>query len=115
MGSGGGSIVIALLVIDGVGVLRDRIEDWFGPELFGKTELEPFVVVDGFKKVICETREDLFVRHLIGEILSYSTGRLMGVADDFVIDDIHERAKKDKLGLRTVLVECLTSDIFRRK
>lgn len=69
----------------------------------------------GFKKVICETREDLFIRHLIGEILSYSTGRLMGIADDFVIDDIHEKAKKDNLGLRTLMVECLTSETFRRK
>lgn len=69
----------------------------------------------GFKKVICETREDLFVRHLIGEVLSYSTGRLMGTADEFVIDDIREKAKKENLGLRTLLVESLTSEIFRRK
>ncbi len=69
----------------------------------------------GFKKVICETREDLFIRHLISEVLSYSTGRLMGTADEFVIDDIREKAKKENLGLRTLLVESLTSDVFRRK
>jgi hypothetical protein len=69
----------------------------------------------GFKKIIRETREDLFIRHLIGEILSYSTGRLMDTTDDFVIEDIQDKAKKENLGLRTLLVECLTSEIFRRK
>jgi hypothetical protein len=69
----------------------------------------------GFKKIIRETREDLFIRHLIGQILSYSTGRLMETTDDFVIADIHENAKKENLGLRTLLVECLTSEIFRSR
>ncbi|EDY18789.1 Protein of unknown function DUF1588 [Chthoniobacter flavus Ellin428] len=69
----------------------------------------------GFKKVICATREDLFIRHLITEVLSYSTGRLMEPADSFVIDDIHEKVKKENLGLHTLLVECLTSAIFRSR
>jgi hypothetical protein len=69
----------------------------------------------GFKKIIRETREDLFVRHLIGAILSYSTGRLMAPADAFAIEDIHEKAKKENLGLHTLLVECLTSEIFRSR
>ena len=69
----------------------------------------------GFKKVISDTREDLFIRHLIGEILSYSTGRLMDTADTFTIDDIQEKAKKDNLGMHTLLVECLTSEIFRSR
>jgi hypothetical protein len=69
----------------------------------------------GFKKVICETREELFVRHLIGEVLSYGTGRLMEPADSFVIEDIHEKVKKENLGLQTLLVECLTSEVFRSR
>ncbi|HSI12949.1 MAG TPA: DUF1592 domain-containing protein [Chthoniobacter sp.] len=69
----------------------------------------------GFKKVISGTREDLFIRHLIGSILSYSTGRLMETADDFVIEDIHAKAKKENLGLNTLLVECLTSETFRSR
>jgi hypothetical protein len=69
----------------------------------------------GFKKVILETREDLFIRHLIAEVLSYSSGRLMETADEFVIDEILEKAKKDNLGLRTLLVECLTSEIVRSR
>jgi hypothetical protein len=76
---------------------------------------ETYEDVSGFKKIIRETREDLFIRHLIGEILSYSTGRLMDTADEFVIEDIQAKAKKENLGLHTLLVECLTSEIFRRK
>jgi len=76
---------------------------------------ETYEDFSGFKKIIRETREDLFVRHLIGEILSYSTGRLMDTADDFGIEDIQAKARKDNLGLHTLLVECLTSEIFRRK
>lgn len=69
----------------------------------------------GFKQIIKSTREDLFIRHLIGEILAYSTGRLMEDTDDFVIQDIHEKAKKQGLGLRSILVECLTSELFRSR
>jgi hypothetical protein len=69
----------------------------------------------GFKKIVCETREDLFIRHLIAEVLSYSTGRLMEPADSFVIDDIQAKVKKQNLGLSTLLVECLTSEIFRSR
>nr|WP_245958187.1 DUF1592 domain-containing protein [Roseimicrobium gellanilyticum] len=76
---------------------------------------ETYTDVTGFKKILQETREDLFIRHLIGEILAYSTGRLMESTDDFVIQDIHEKAKKQGLGLRTILVECLTSETFRSR
>lgn len=69
----------------------------------------------GFRKILLETRSELFIRHLISQTLSYTTGRLMEPADDFVIADIQEKVKKDKLGLRTLLVECLTSEIFRSR
>jgi len=69
----------------------------------------------GFKKIIRETRQDLFLRHLIHQTLSYTTGRHMETADDFVIEEIHEKAKKDGLGLHTLIVECLTSEIFRSR
>ena len=74
---------------------------------------EAFHDFTGFKKIIRETREDLFTRHLITAFLSYGTGRLMEPKDDFIIDDILERVKKEGLGLRTLLAACLTSDVFR--
>ncbi|WP_157210663.1 DUF1592 domain-containing protein [Verrucomicrobium spinosum] len=69
----------------------------------------------GFKEILRKTREDLFIRHLIGEMLSYSTGRLMESTDDFVIQDIHDKAKQQGLGLRAIIAECLTSEIFRSR
>jgi hypothetical protein len=69
----------------------------------------------GFKKIIRDTRADLFIRHLIRQTLSYTTGRVMEPADNFVIDEIHEKLKQQGGGLRTLLVECLTSEIFRSR
>lgn len=69
----------------------------------------------GFKKIIRETREDLFTRHLIRQVLTYSTGRHMEAADNFELDEIHQAVKADKLGLRTLIVTCLTSEIFRSR
>lgn len=69
----------------------------------------------GFRKIIRETRQDLFIRHLIATILSYGSGRLMEPTDAFGIEDIQERARKENLGLHTLLVECLTSEIFRSR
>jgi hypothetical protein len=68
-----------------------------------------------FKKVIRETREDLVTRHLIRQLLTYSTGRLMEPSDDFVIDELHEFVKKQGLGLNTLVVQCLMSEIFRSR
>jgi hypothetical protein len=69
----------------------------------------------GFKKVIHDTREELFIRHLIRQVLAYATGRHMEPADDYVIDEIHTKAKQKNLGLRTLITECLTSSIFRSR
>jgi len=76
---------------------------------------ETYADFAGFKKIIHDTRADLFVRHLIRQTLSYTTGRVMETTDNFVIDDILEKVKKENLGLRTLLVECLTSEVFRSR
>jgi len=69
----------------------------------------------GFKNIICETREDMFTRHLIRQVTTYATGRHMEPADEFELDEIHLAVKNNKLGLRTLIVECLTSEIFRSR
>jgi hypothetical protein len=68
-----------------------------------------------FKKLIGDTRQDLFTRHLIRQFLTYSTGRRMEFADQIVIDQLQEKLKKQGLGLRTLMVECLMSEIFRSR
>ncbi len=69
----------------------------------------------GFRDILHDKREEMFTRHLIRSLLAYSTGRLMEPADEFAIDRIQEKVRKQGLGLRTMVVECLTSDVFRSR
>ena len=69
----------------------------------------------GFKKIIRETRADLFTRHLIRQLLAYTSGRQMGPSDEFTIDEVLAKLKSQGLGLNTLLEECLLSDIFRSR
>jgi hypothetical protein len=69
----------------------------------------------GFRDILHDKREEMFTRHLIRSLLAYSTGRLMEPADEFAIDRIHEKVKQQGLGLRSLVVECLTSDVFRSR
>ena len=39
----------------------------------------------------------------------------MEAIDDVVIEEVFEAVKKDSYGLRTLVVECLASDIFRSR
>jgi hypothetical protein len=48
-------------------------------------------------------------------IRSYTTGRHMETTDEFEIEDIQARVKKNGLGLQTLITECLTSEIFRSR
>ena len=68
-----------------------------------------------FKKLIATTRSDLFNRHLIRSFLSYSTGRQMEFADDFVIDELDTKIDKQGNGLKTLVLECLMSGVFRSR
>lgn len=68
-----------------------------------------------FKAVLREKRLEHFTRHLISQVLSYSAGRHMEGVDQYVLDDIYEAVKKDNLGLRSLVVECLASPIFRSR
>ncbi|MDA8744418.1 DUF1592 domain-containing protein [Rubripirellula amarantea] len=76
---------------------------------------ETFEDFDSFKFVLLEHRRDLFTRHLIEKLLTYSSGRLMERADQYEIDDILARVKADDYGLQTLVVEVMTSQIFRSR
>jgi hypothetical protein len=69
----------------------------------------------GFRDILHDKRDEMFTRHLIRSLLAYSTGRLMEPADEFAVDRIHDKVKQQGLGLRTLVVECLTSDVFRSR
>ena len=69
----------------------------------------------GFRNILHDKRKEQFTRHLIRSLLAYSTGRLMEPADEFAVDRIHEKVKQQGLGLRSLVVECLTSEVFRSR
>lgn len=68
-----------------------------------------------FKKILTEQRKNLFARHLVSKLLAYSTGRHMEVVDDYEIGDILARVQEKDYGLNTLVVEALTSKIFRSR
>ena len=76
---------------------------------------ETYADFASFKTVLCTTREDLFTRQLIRKFLAYTTGRHMELIDDFVLDELLVSVKKDGLGLHTLIVNCLMSEIFRSR
>ena len=69
----------------------------------------------GFRDLLHDKRDEQFTRHLIRSLLAYSTGRLMEPTDEFAVDRIHKKVKEQGLGLRSLVVECLTSDVFRSR
>ncbi|MDZ4401734.1 DUF1592 domain-containing protein [Prosthecobacter sp.] len=79
------------------------------------TSGETYADFASFKKIIHETRADHFTRHLIRQLLTYTTGRTMELNDDFIIDQLHEKVKTRGLGLKTLMVECLMSEVFRSR
>lgn len=76
---------------------------------------EKFTDFSEFKRLLTETRSDFFVRHMIETMLAYATGRHMEPNDRSEIEEVMRRVKEDALGLRSMVVEVLTSEIFRSR
>ena len=76
---------------------------------------ETYAGFDEFKRILASGRSENFTRHLIKQFLSYASGRHMEAVDEFVVEDIFQSVKKDGYGLRTLIVECLASEIFRSR
>ena len=76
---------------------------------------ESYINFSEFKRVLAESRGDVFARSLIESLLAYSTGRNMERLDQYEIDDILARVKADDYGLRMAVTEVLTSKIFRSR
>jgi hypothetical protein len=76
---------------------------------------ESFADFGEFKSVLMASRQDVFARALIEKLLTYATGRHMVPVDQNEIDDILERVESRDYGLRTMVIEVLTSNIFRSR
>lgn len=76
---------------------------------------ESFKDFASFKSVLAKSRADLFTRNLIEKLLTYATGRHMEQTDRFEVKEILGRVKTENYGLETLVVEVLTSKIFRSR
>ncbi|QDT44031.1 hypothetical protein Pan241w_41360 [Gimesia alba] len=76
---------------------------------------ETFTDFASFKHVLLENRLDQFTHCLIEKLLTYSTGRQMERSDQYEIEDILKRAKAENYGLQTIVLEVMTSRIFRSR
>ena len=76
---------------------------------------EKYAGFEELRKILVETRSEMFTRHLISTVLTHATGRHMEAVDQYEIQDIQKKIKEAKGGLRTLVIECLVSDIFRSR
>lgn len=76
---------------------------------------ESFDDVASFRQVLIDNRLEFFAKHLVSTLLAYSSGRRMEPTDQFEIDDLHERVKGRGYGLRTLVTETLSSQIFQSR
>ena len=68
-----------------------------------------------FKEALATSRGEQFVRNLIEKLLTYATGRHLERADQFEVDELLRDAKQNDYALHDILVDALTSDIFRSR
>lgn len=76
---------------------------------------EEFHDIASFRQVIAEHRLKFFARNLVSTLLAYASGRRMEPSDRFEIEDIQERVAEQEYGLRALVTEVLTSQIFRTR
>ena len=76
---------------------------------------ETFKSFTEFKRVLLESRKDVFTESLIEKLLSYSTGRHMEWSDRAEVGRILNRVKASDDGLKTMVEEVLLSEIFRSR
>ena len=68
-----------------------------------------------FKESLATRRGEQFARNLIEKLLTYATGRHMERADQFEIDELLREATEKDHALHDLLVDTLTSNIFRSR
>jgi hypothetical protein len=76
---------------------------------------ESFANYQEFRKALAATRQKELTTCLIRKLVEYSTGRHMGRVDEYEIEEIASHLEATNGGMKTLLVETLTSDIFRNR
>lgn len=76
---------------------------------------ESFANYQEFRKALASTRQRELTTCLIRKLVEYSTGRHMGRVDEYEIEEIASRLESTNGGMKMLLVETLTSEIFRNR
>jgi hypothetical protein len=106
---------IAFENYDALGRWRDRINDRevdATSELFNHQTLDG---IHGLKKYLLENRQDQFVSAMVHKIATYALGRTLKFTDRADVERISARVRERGDGLRTLLLEVATSELFRGK
>lgn len=80
----------------------------------GQFGAEKFTDITGFKKALL-ARRDEFARCLVEKLLIHALGRELDVLDRPAIRQIVEASAADGYHLRTLILLCAESEVFRRK
>ena len=73
---------------------------------------ETFSNYKEFTRVLSETRTRTLQACIVKKLIEYSTGRHMERADEYEIEEIIDRLQQSGGGMRQLVIEALTSEIF---
>jgi len=105
----------ALENFNAVGMWRDKYKDGSEVDATGKMpDGTPFNGVSGLKQNILKDMTH-FNRNFISKLMTYASGRTMKATDRTVIDAIVEKSISQKFGLRDLILEVVSSQIFIHK
>lgn len=68
-----------------------------------------------FRDYLAAHRADLFTRSLVEKLITYATGRRVAPGDQAEIEAIRRMVATNKNGLRTLVLEVITSEAFRSR
>lgn len=106
---------IAFENYDALGRWRDEI---LGKPVDASSELFNHQTLDGMeglKRFLLENRQDQFVHAMVHKLTTYALGRPLAFADQADIDKITAEIRGQGDGLKTVIREIVTSDLFNSR
>jgi hypothetical protein len=69
----------------------------------------------GLKRFLLENRQDQFVSAMVHKVATYGLGRPLRFSDRADLESITQQVRNQGDGLRTLLQEVATSELFRSK
>ena len=105
----------ALENFDAVGAWRVNYESGHAIDSSGRMPNgKEFTDVSGLKQILIQ-EPNLFTRNLTTKLFTYATGRTMEAGDRPAIDRIVEDTLREQTGMKDLLCEIITSELFLNK